>query len=132
MAVSILPIHHDAFEDDYTAIFKRASDELVLQSDHDSFEPEVQGLYDFFSCFLQPVLRHTHQMHVVLREQLSEHIGDIRVEFMDKWWVVDMVFVSRDCILERLVRFSCELSPGAVNLPHSQRMITRDEREFWQ
>jgi hypothetical protein len=130
--MAVLSIHHEAFDEHYMSLMELASNELILQSDHDSMEPEVQELYDFYPHFVKPVLKHSHDMYVVLCTPDVPQVGDYKIEFNDKRFVVSMIFTAKHNTVQRLVRFNHETVPLVHFSPCSdyQRM-TRDEREFW-
>ena len=130
----ILPIHHEVFDDHYVKLLQKASDELVLQSDHDSMEPKVQDLYDFHRHFVKPVLKHLLDMYVVLLTPTVSQLHDYKINIDCKQYVVNMIFTSKENTVQRLVRLNEEMIPNVLNFyPCTEYCnITSDERCFWK
>lgn len=127
----ILPIHHEAFDEHYVRLLQKASDELILQSDHDSMDPAIQDLYDFHRHFVKPVLKHSQDMYIVLCTPLVSRIGDYEITLDDKQYVVNMLFTSKHQTVQRLVRLHEEYAPLTNFSMSSSDCTTRDEREYW-
>ena len=129
---TIIPIHHEIFDQYFLKLIERASNELILQSDHDSMDPEVQHLYNFHARFLTPVLKHTHEMYVVLSIASSpKQLGDFTINFQEKIWIVDMIFIMANNRIHRLVRLNHDAVPYLPFSSVENSLLTKDEREFW-